>query len=466
MPKVVIVGAGISGLTIAFRLRQALPTVEVVVLEQRDRPGGNIWTERRDGYQIEIGPNGFLDSKPSTIGLCRELGLADRLVPASEGAARNRYLFLNGKLQILPGGMVELLRSTLLSWRGKFGLLTEPLRRPRRANCDESVHDFARRRAGQEVADILADGLVTGIYAGDPALLSIAAAFPRLKAFEEQHGSVFKGFILSSRERRRAAAAEQAAYQRSTHLWSFRDGLRLLVETLGRQLDPAPIVGVSVRRLERTDRPGWRVVAAGKDCWPADAVVLACPAHQQAGILGSLDGRLADEIAKIAYNQIAVVAVGYRRVDVPGNLYGFGYIAPQRTRRDLLGVQWCSSIFPERAAPGTVLLRALAGGWHRPDLVGWDDDRLLQAIRHELRLAMRITALPVFHSITRWQRAIPQYHLGHLERVTWIEQQAARFSGLFLAGNAYHGVALNDCTEQGQLVAGRIKDYLTSIGRR
>jgi oxygen-dependent protoporphyrinogen oxidase len=175
-----------------------------------------------------------------------------------------------------------------------------------------------------------------------------------------------------------------------------------------------------------------------------------------------VDRELAEEIAGIAYNRIAVVALGYRREDVPGSLNGFGFIAPQRARRDLLGVQWCSSIFPDRAGPGTVLLRAMCGGWHRPEIVGYAEDRLLEAVRAELAVAMDVRAAPLFHRIVRWDRAIPQYHLGHLGRVARIEAYTARYPGLFLAGNAYHGVAMNDCTERGEQLAERVRQYLTS----
>jgi oxygen-dependent protoporphyrinogen oxidase len=224
-----------------------------------------------------------------------------------------------------------------------------------------------------------------------------------------------------------------------------------------------------VRRVSRAAGEaarGWVVEAGGKDRWEADAVVLTCPAYRQAGLLADMDPELADLVASIAYNRIAVVAVGYRRADVPGGLDGFGFIAPQRLRRDVLGVQWCSSIFPDRAPPGAVLLRAMCGGWHRAEVAGWDEPRLLEAVRAELRRAMHITAEPVFHRVIRWDRAIPQYHLGHLERVARIEDRAARHGGLFLGGNAYHGVALNDCAEQGEVLAGRLRHYLTDPAGR
>jgi oxygen-dependent protoporphyrinogen oxidase len=193
--------------------------------------------------------------------------------------------------------------------------------------------------------------------------------------------------------------------------------------------------------------------------------VLACPAYQQAAILADLDAELADHIGAIPYNRVTVVALGFRRADVPRSLDGFGYITPQRLRRDVLGVQWCSSIFAGRAPEGMVLLRAMVGGWHRAEVAGWDDARLIAVVRDDLRAALGIQIAPIFQHIARWDRAIPQYHVGHLERVGWIEARAARHPGLFLTGNAYKGVALNDCTEQAELLAVRIKNVLASQGQ-
>jgi oxygen-dependent protoporphyrinogen oxidase len=464
MPRVLILGAGLSGLTVAFRLQQILSTAEIAVLDPRDRPGGTIWTQRQDGFQVEIGPNGFLDIKPSTLQLCQDLGLGDRLLAASEVAGKNRYLFVDGRLKPLPGGLLALLRTDLLSWRGKVSLLMERFRRSRPELTDESVDAFAARRAGREVADVFADALVTGIHAGDPRLLSMGAAFPRIAALERAYGSVLKGLGKAAKERRTQAKARGQAYQRPGKLWSFRDGLRLLVETLASKLQRPLQCGVDVRRLAvqrdtNPQRPMWSA-AMGQDVWAADAVVLACPAYQQALLLADIDSQLAEQMVAIPYNRVAVVALGYRRGDVPGSLDGFGFIAPQRTRRDILGVQWCSSIFPGRAPDGAVLLRAMCGGWHRADVVGWDDEHLLRAMRAELQLAMGIAAEPIFHHITRWDRAIPQYHLGHLERVAAIERRAAQHPGLFVTGNAYHGVAMNDCTEHAAEVARNVARYL------
>lgn len=455
MPQIVVVGAGISGLATAFRLRQRRPDAAITVLESAPRAGGKIGTETHDGFRVEVGPNGFLDSKPATLELCRDLGLGSELIAASDASRKNRFLFLNDRLQKLPGGPFGLLATRLLSWRGKCDLLGEIFRKGRPAADDESVAAFFRRRLGREAAAVLGDALVTGIHGGDPELLSLKAAFPRAAEMEAKHGSVIRGFLRAAKQRRRDAKARGEPPPKTGRMWSFRGGLQRMIDALVEQLPEKPIYGASVRRIERTDA-GWTVRGDGKDTWPADAVVLACPAHEQAAILADLDPDLANEIAGIAYNRIAVVAVGYRQSDVPTVPDGFGYIAPQRTRRDLLGVQWCSSIYPDRAPPGCVLWRALCGGWNRPEIVDWDDERLLTAVRAELKLAHGVTAAPVFTRIVRWDRAIPQYHVGHLARVARIEQRAACWPGLHLTGNAYRGVALNDCTEQATAMAERI----------
>jgi oxygen-dependent protoporphyrinogen oxidase len=463
MARVVIVGGGIWGLALAYRLEQRAPGVEVIVVEQRPQLGGTIGTERRDGFQVEIGPNGFLDNKPFAAGLCRELGLGGRLLQASEAARRNRYLLLDGRLRLLPNSLASFLTSDVLSWRTRFLLLAERFRPRRKEGRDESIDAFVRRRVGRAVAETLADAFVTGIHAGDPKLLSVRAALPRLAALEQEHGSVLRGLVMTARQRRADAARGQAPTT-SGRMWSFREGLSLLIETLRERLQLAPVTGVAVRTARRLANDGWRVQSEGRDGWDAEAVVLACPAYEQAAIVADEDAELATAIDGIPYNRVAVVALGYRAIDVPRPLDGFGYLSPQLQRRDVLGVQWCSSIFPDRAPPGMVLLRVMCGGWNRPEILDWEDERLVAAVRGELRQVLRIEAVPVFRHIVRWRRAIPQYHLGHLQRVAWIEARLERHPGLFVGGNAYHGVALNDCIEQAELLADRVARHLAACG--
>jgi oxygen-dependent protoporphyrinogen oxidase len=443
MPRILIIGGGISGLTLAYRLEQRLPTVEVLVLERDTRVGGTIATVERDGFRVEAGPNGFLDNKPFVAALCRELGLGDRMLLASEAAGRNRFLMLGGQLRQLPGSLLSFLTTRTLSWRARIALMTERFRRNKPADDDETIDAFARRRAGDEVADTLADAFVTGIHAGDPKLLSLRATFPRVADLERTHGSVLGGMAADRKARR--ARHEEIARPR---MWSFAEGLTLLIDTLRGRLRQPPLTGVGVRRLLRQGGR-WRVEADGRDGWEADAVALTCPAYAQAELLADLDADLSTAIAAIAYNRVAVVALGYRAGDVPHALDGFGYLAPHREGRDVLGVQWCSSIFPGQRAPaGLVLLRAMCGGWRRAEMVDWEEGRLIAAVHADLQAAVGVRSAPVFHHLVRWQRAIPQYHVGHLQRVARIEARRAAYPGLLLGGNAYRGVALNDCVEQ------------------
>jgi oxygen-dependent protoporphyrinogen oxidase len=244
-------------------------------------------------------------------------------------------------------------------------------------------------------------------------------------------------------------------------MWSFREGLRVLVDALADALGPVVRTGVAVRAVyPSAGVGGWTVLGDGRDTWAADAVVLAAPAYEQAAIVADLDPALADDLAAIPYNRVAVVAIGYREADCPVKPDGFGYIAPQRTRRDVLGVQWCSSIFPDRAPAGFVLWRALCGGVNRADVFDLPDEELVRRVHAEMRLAMGVTGDPAFVKVVRWPRAIPQYVVGHLDRVARVDAAAARRPGLFLTGNALRGVALGDCAEQGEAVAAAVARYL------
>ncbi len=467
MPHIVIVGGGLSGLSIAYRLRQLDPELGITVLEPSDRAGGNIGTEEHKGFRFERGPNGFLDRTPALPNLCHDLGITERLIPASEGARKNRFLYLGGKLRKLPRGPIGLLFSPLLSRRGKWKLLTEPWRKPPAAgetSADESIAQFVTRRCGPEAADIFADALVTGIHGGDPKLLSVAATFPRLPVMEREAGSVIRGFRRAAKRRRDEARQNGKPAPGPQRMWSFREGMQVLTDSLAQSLGKSLRLRTRVTTLSSSASvSSWKVYGEGRDVWSADAVVLACPAYEQASILSEIDESLANEVAAIPYNRIAVVALGYREEDCPNRPDGFGYIAPQNTRRDVLGVQWCSAIFPGRAPAGCVLWRALCGGVHRADLLDRDDDSLVRAVHAELALAMGVKGKPVFVRVVRWSAAIPQYEIGHLDRVARIEAAAAKHPGLFLAGNAYRGVAMGDCAEQGERIAEAVAHYLVNL---
>ncbi len=454
MKRVVVVGGGLSGLAAAFRIRQAHPKHAVTLLEAQLRFGGNIGTDHIDGFTVERGPNGLFDAKPHAVQLCRDLGIGDRLIPGSDAARKNRFLYLNNKLQKLPGGPIKLLFSPVLSVGGRLRALAEPLqKKPKTLPEDESVAEFARRRFGQEVADVFVDALVSGVHAGDPERLSVASAFPRLPLFEEQYGSVFKGFLASAKARRASAKERGEAYS-PPRMWSFREGLQVLIDALAQKLAGCVRAGAGVSGLSLSG--GEWMVHAGGDSIPADVVVLTTPAEHQAKILAPLNARMAELIGGIQYAPVNVAVLGYREADAPHRPAGFGYIAPQRTRRDVLGVQWCSEIFPDRAPPGFVLWRALAGGVNRPDVAALPDDDFVKAVHRELMTTMGVTGEPAFVRVIRWPKAIPQHEVGHRKRVAEVMTRVAALPGLILSGGAYHGVAINDCCEQAEGIAARL----------
>jgi oxygen-dependent protoporphyrinogen oxidase len=478
MKHVVIVGAGVSGLATAFHLgriaRERGVELRATVLESASRPGGRVWTERTDGFQVELGANGFLDSKRSTLELCQQLGLGNQLI-AARPEARTRFLFWNGRLHPLPTSPASLLTSGLLSLGGKVRLLCERFIAARREAGDETVHEFAARRIGAEAAGVLIDALVTGIHAGDPTLLSAPAAFPRMIALEREYGSLMRA-MSQLRKKRRAEPPNSLSPQSSARggqsgnaglgpagvLWSLRDGMGQLIESLAESCGDGLVRGVEVKQVRPNAENGWSVQAAGRDEWSADAVVLACPSFVQSRLVAAFDADLARLLGEIRYNSVVVVALGFRRNDIKSDLAGFGYLSPQRTRRDVLGVLWNSTIFDHRAPAGMVLFEAMCGGWNRPDIVGWDDDRVVRTVREELRASLQIETDPVLVRIVRWPQAIPQYHVGHLDRLAAIECRRRQHPGLVLTGNSFRGIAVNDCAEEAVRCAAEVVGHLAA----
>lgn len=447
--RVAVIGGGISGLAAAYRLRRA--GHDAVVLEAEDRPGGKIRSERADGWLVEHGPNGFLDSRLAVVRLARDVGLSSRLCPADD-AAESRYLFVDGALRPIPTSPPAFLASDVLSARGKLRLLREPLVPPRKAFGDESVLSFATRRVGAEAAEKLIDPLVTGIYAADVARLSLPAAFPRLRALEAEHGGLVRGMVARMVGRLRGEGPSSGGPGGpGGRLTSFPGGMGELIEALMRTLDPAAVqLGRPVQRLERAGRR-WTVHAAGGEPLTVDGLVVAAPSPVAAKLLGPHAPAVVEPLSAIPYAPAAVVALGYRTIDLPRPLDGFGFLVPSRERRDILGVLWSSTIFRGRAPGGHALLRCIVGGRHRPDLLALDDETLLATVRRDLA-AMLGGELPAprFTRLVRWPEAIPQYELGHLDRKAAAEAAVAPLPGVVLAGNALYGVSLADCAERAE----------------
>jgi oxygen-dependent protoporphyrinogen oxidase len=448
--RVAVVGGGIAGLAVAHALRRRAPEAEVTVFEAAARAGGNIRSERVDGDLCEWGPHGFLDNARETLDLVGELGLAER-VHRSDDRARRRFVFRNGRLHELPAGPGAFLASGLLSWRAKLRLAAEPWARSR-PEGDETIHAFAARRIGGEAADVLVDSMVSGVFAGDPHALSLRACFPKMWQMESDHGGLFRALLVRMRTKRVGRGDPLGAPL--GRLTSFRDGTEDLVHALARTLGPALRLGMPVTALRR-EGGGWRVLSADGGV-EADAVVLAGPPSRMASLASPVDDGLAHELSAIPSAGLAVVALGYDARRLPEPMDGFGFLVPRSEGPRVLGVLWDSSIYPGRAPEGKVLLRAMIGGARDEGAVRLDEDTLLATVRRDLRTTMHLEAEPELARVFRHPLGIPQYAVGHLARLERIEARLLRHPGLFVAGNAYRGVAIGACIADALPLALRI----------
>jgi oxygen-dependent protoporphyrinogen oxidase len=443
VPRVVIVGGGITGLSLAHALeeeaRAAGRLVDVVVLEAGE-PGGHAQTSIQDGFLVERGPNGFLDREPETLALVRELGLESRMVQARP-EARRRFIVRDGQLCRAPDSPPALLRTRALSVPGKLRLLLEPFAGAPPVGVDETVYDFALRRIGAEAAEMLVDTAVAGISAGDSRALSVAAQFPLMVEMEREHGSLIRAML--ARRRRRTGR------RGPSRLFSFDRGLSTLVSSLTGRLGSGVHTQTRVEGLARAGSR-WRVATDRGDTIHADRVVLAVSSRAASAIVQPVDAELSMLLSRIPFSGLTVAGLAYRVADVPRPLDGYGYLVTRRERMATLGVVWESSLFPGRAPEGMVLLRAFLGGARRPDLASIDATGALALARQELGQVLGISAAPARTWTFHWPAAIAQYTVGHLDRVAAIRARLLQHGGLTVCGTSYDGTSFNQAIAAGR----------------
>jgi len=436
---VVVVGAGISGLATAFGLQQRGVAVEVV--DAAMRAGGVIGTTHRDGALVESGPNSTLDSTPLINELLDALGIRNERAEAN-AVASTRYVVRNGRLVPLPTSPGAFLATSAFTPGAKFRLWREPFVPPAPPDVEESIAAFVRRRLGTEFLDYAVDPFVAGIYAGDPERISVSAAFPRLHALEQKYGSLIKGQFQGARERRRAAGkAANAAGS-----FSFRNGMQTLTDALARAVTRVT-TQVVIGQIEREADGNWTVTGA-RDGEPfmryARSVVLATPAYEAANLVRLLAPAATQGLVAIPYAPIASVATVYRRSDIAHSLAGFGFLVPRREQRKTLGCLFSSSMFDGRAPPDTVLLTSFVGGARHPELPAGSDAEIAAIVHGDLQALLGARSDPSWTAITRWTQAIPQYNLGHRERLRPVGDAEAALPGLFFCASYRGGVSIGD----------------------
>ena len=461
MRPVAIIGGGITGLTAAFHLKQR--NIPVLLLESSSRLGGVIQSVRRGGYLAEFGPNSILETSPVISDLVRALGLESRRV-YSDPSAEKRYVVRGKKPVCLPTTPVGFLTTPLFSLPAKLRVLAEPFIGRAPQGLEESIAQFVERRLGREFLDYAIDPLVAGVYAGNPRMLSVSQGFPKLYALEQRYRSLFVGQFLGARERKRSGEVSK----QDARKFSFDEGLEVIIDTIRSRLDAEIQTGAPVRCLRRAD-DGWRVdleEGAGRPI-ECGAVLLALPSHRIAALdIVNTPALDVSPLAEVSYPPVASGACQSHRADVGHPLDGFGMLIPAREGFNILGALFSSSLFPNRAPQGEVLITSYVGGARNPLLPHLPPERLAAIALKDLETILDIRGRPTFEHVAVYHRAIPQYNLGFAKFRALMDDMEAGAPGLFVAGHARDGISLGDSILSGHKAAGKIEAFFASNDQR
>lgn len=455
--SIIVLGAGISGLTTAFTLQKR--GRDVLVLEKADRVGGAIRSWRENGPLIEAGPNSTLETTPLLTELIRDLGIEGAKMYANESSSK-RFILRGGELMELPMSPGAFLGTKLFSTAAKLRLFREPFIGPSPADANETVADFVRRRLGDEFLDYAINPFVAGVYAGDPGTLSVRAAFPKLFELEQKYGSLIKGQIRGAKERKRSGEAEKT----KARMFSFVDGMETLPAALGRALGRVE-TGVTVTRITKRSEGGFALEASSADGtreYSCDALVLGTPAYAAGALARELAPGLDAQLDAIPYPPVAVVITVFRPQAGMHPLDGFGFLIPAKENRDILGTIFTSTIFGDRTEAGTALLTSFVGGARQPANALLPDDEIAALVLREQSSLLGTPAVPVYRHVTSWERAIPQYTMGHLDRVARVEAAERDVPGLFFCANYRGGISVGDCVKAAHRSADEIAAFLAA----
>jgi len=463
MKSVAIIGAGITGLTAAFYLKRK--GVPVTVYEAGPRAGGVIQSFRKDGFLSEFGPNTILETSPKIAQLIEDAGLAARKrVPDPKAEAR--YVVRYGRPIEMPGSPLGFFSTKLFTAGAKLAVLREPFIKPRRDGVEESIAQFVVRRFNQEFLDHAIDALVAGIYAGDPHRLSLTHAFAKLKALEDNYGSMIKGQIFGARDRKKSG---EVAKDRAPK-FSFDEGLQVLPDTLAAQLGDSLKLNTPVTKLTQTS-DGWRVTTAGGAA-EHGAIIYCGTAHQLAQLKiiygGAAQQRRPTEeqsadlsaLSEIRHPPVASVVLGFRREDVAHPCAGFGMLIPRVEGFKILGAIFSSSLFPNRAPAGHLTLTCYVGGERQPEIAALPPEKLCAIVCEDLSVLLGVRGKPVFTHHHFWPRAIPQYNVGYGKFKDLMNDLEVKAPGLFLAGHYREGISVGDSIVSGGKAADRVESHL------
>lgn len=466
-PRVAIIGGGITGLAAAHRLIELNPAAQVTLFEASGRLGGVLQTERRDGYLIERSADMFTTREPWALDLCKRVGIESELIETNK-QHRRAFVVHKGKLVPVPEGFTLLspakvwpiLTTPLLSPLGKLRLAWEYFTPKKKDESDESLKSFVTRRFGSEAFDRLIQPLIGGIYTADPSLLSMQATLPQFVEMERRSGSLIRGVRGQGAgvSRQKADGSKQESGARYGMFLAPRDGMQQLVDAVAAKL-PAGVVRLNARveHLSRTaDESKWQVQIVSEEPQEFDAVILAANAPVTGKLLSGVDAELSRLVVTIPQAGCNVALLGYRREQIAHPLDGFGFVVPAIEKRKIIAGSFTSVKYPGRAPDGKVLFRVFVGGALQPELLAMSDAETSKIVLEELHDLLGVTGEPDFCDIAHWHGAMPQYHVGHLDKVRQIEERTAKIPGLEIAGNSYRGVGVPFCVHDGEQAAERV----------
>jgi oxygen-dependent protoporphyrinogen oxidase len=447
-----VVGGGISGLVCAYALRKS--GIDAHLVETSSHPGGVINSVTRDGFLLELGPQSF-SGTAALRELCEELGISNELLQAPPNAPR--YVLIDGKLQPAPLSPAAFFLSSMINGPTKLALLRDIFGKSTPPVADESVAAFVRRKFTPQLLDRLVGPFVSGVYAGDPERLSLRSAFPTLYEAEKTAGSIVRGMM-------RLAKTKKGPRDRPT-LQTFREGNETLVCALAKNLGPALLNETKVTEIARQSDGSFEVRLenqSGAKSVSAKSLILATPTDITGSLLSQLDSSFASPLSSIEYAAVAVVSIGYRQQDVGHSLNGFGFLVPRSSGLRVLGSVWNSSLFPGHTPEGHALLTSFVGGATDPPATKLKPEELVALVHRETSPVLSIKSAPVFSNVTIWPRALPQYNLGHSDRLAAVAKSCSRFPGLWLTGNYLQGPAIGSCVDQALAVVEEVRNHLAT----
>lgn len=465
-PRIAVIGGGISGLAAAHRCVSQHDAATVCLFEASERLGGIIHTQRKDGFLLELGPDSFITNKPGGVQLCEEVGFTDQLIPTDTTFRRSLVLrdgkplpVPNGFMLMAPSNIKAIIETPLLTFGGKIRLLQESSIPPKSDGGDETLAAFVTRRFGREALERLVQPLVGGIYTADPQKLSLQATLPRFLEMEAKYGSVIKATMAQERSKKQETVASSGA--RYGLFAAAKNGLSSLVDHVAMKLKETNRAEVltrtavqTVTRNPNSDSKRWIVTDTAGQSQAVDSVVFTGPAHAIAQMMtGEEFAELQSSLRSIEYASSAIVLTGHKLSDFTHPLNAFGLVIPAIENRKVLAVSFSSRKFPDRAPDGHVLLRTFVGGAMQAELLQHSDQEISSIVDDELSQMLGMQKPAMFSKVVRYQKAMPQYHIGHVDLVDRIDQSVQQLPGICLAGSAYRGVGIPDSISSGRQAA-------------